>query len=159
MAMSDEEALARFREIERKLPSLLSSLLACPPHRAGNKPTVPHHEGVYLFTEAGKHLYVGRTGNFNHRLGQHTQPSSPENSAPFAYNIAKREAKLPLVGTRVAISRHAEFVPHFQAAKARIRQMEFRYVVIDDAATSTIFEVYAAIALATEGDFNLFSTH
>jgi len=157
--MRTEEALLRYREIEQKLPTLLDSLLSCTPHHAGTKPSVPHHEGVYLFTEAGRHVYVGRTGDFNHRLGQHTRSSSPENSAPFAYNIAKRAAKVPVVGTRIAISRHADFMPHFQAAKARVRAMEFRYVVIHDAATSTVFEVYASIALGTEGDFNLFSTH
>ena len=60
--MGNEEALLRFHEIEKRLPFLLETLLACPPHHAGTKPSVPAKEGVYLFTEASKHLYVGRTG-------------------------------------------------------------------------------------------------
>lgn len=48
----------------------------------------------------------------------------------------------------------------FAAAKRRVRTMDFRVVKIkDDATTSTIFEVYASIALGTEGEFNLFETH
>jgi hypothetical protein len=66
---------------------------------------------------------------------------------------------LGLTGTRDEIAVHADFGPLFKAAKERVRAMEFRFVEIDDPAVSTVFEVYAAIALHTEGEFNLFETH
>jgi hypothetical protein len=157
-----ERALIRFREIERQLPGLLEALVASQPYQRGEKPPAPAVAGVYLFTEGGIHRYVGRTRNANRRLGEHTRPSSKENSAPFAFNIAKAEAQnrgLDVSGSRKAVAALPGFAPHFAAAKARVRAMEFRVVEVVDPAVSTIFEVYASIALGTEGEFNLFETH
>ena len=71
----------------------------------------------------------------------------------------KRAMGTEATGTRIVISTSADFVQHFLAAKIRVRSMEFRYVVVPEPALSTVFEVYASIALGTEGDFNLFETH
>jgi hypothetical protein len=123
---------------------------------------VPSVAGVYLFTEDGAHRYVERTRNCNRRLGEHTRPSSPENSAPFAFNIAKRaaqEAQFELSGTRKQIAAQEGFAALFTTAKQRVRAMEFRFVEMTDPAVSTIFEVYASIALETAGEFNVFETH
>ena len=152
----------RYREIERQLDPLLKALVAGRPFRRGTMPAVPAVAGVYLFSEERNHRYVGRTRNANRRLCEHTRPSSPENSAPFAFNIARRDAAaagLEVDGPRKAISARADFEPYFIAAKERVRAMDFRVVEIDDAAVSTIFEVYASIVLGTEGDYNLFETH
>lgn len=157
-----EHALDRFREIERQLPGLLDALVASQPYRRGEKTPAPAVAGVYLFTEDGIHRYVGRTRNANRRLGEHTRPSSKENSAPFAFNIAKAEARnrgTDVSGPRKAVAALPSFTPHFTAAKKRVRAMEFRVVEVEDPAVSTIFEVYASIALRTEGEFNLFETH
>ena len=119
-------------------------------------------QGVYLFTEEGVHRYIGRTRNANRRLGEHIQMSSSQNSAPFAFNIAKAEARregIEFTGTRDEVAATPEFAPYFQDAKERIRAMDFQVIAIDDPVVSTIFEVYAAVALDTEGDFNLFETH
>lgn len=62
-------ALGRFREIEQQLPALLERLLACPPHRAGQRPAVPKVPGVYVFTDGGAPRYVGRTRNCNSKPG------------------------------------------------------------------------------------------
>lgn len=37
--------------------------------------------------------------------------------------------------------------------------MDYRFVTIEIPAVSAIFEVYASMALGTEGEFNLFETH
>ena len=156
-----EHAIARFREIERQLPGLLDALLAGPPYQRGEKSPVPPVACVYLFTEGGIHRYVGRTRNANRRLGEHTRPSSKENSAPFAFNVARAEARsggLDVAGSRTAVAALPGFNEHFAAAKKRVRAMEFRVVEVVDPALSTIFEVYASIALGTEGEFNLFET-
>jgi hypothetical protein len=155
-------ALERFREIEKQLPNLLKLLVEASPHHRDRKPAVPHVPAVYLFTEEEIPRYLGRTRDANRRLGEHTRPSSPQNSAPFAFNIARREAAeagLTLMGTRKEIAATPAFQPYFTRAKERIRQMEFRFVEINDSVVSTIFEVYAALALRTEGEFNLFDTH
>lgn len=160
----EDAALVRFREIERRLPSLLDELLDCRAYRRDERPAVPADEGVYLFSEEGVHRYVGRTRHVNRRLGQHIWESSGENSAPFAFNIAKTEANRAgagneFVGTRAEVAAHPDFEPYFLTAKQRIRAMDFRFVKVSEPATAAIFEVYAAIALATDGEFNLFDTH
>lgn len=141
---------------------LLDRLLDCEPHERGKRPAAPELPGVYLFTEAGKPIHVGQTRNFRQRWGQHTRPSSPENSAPFAFNIARQEAerrKLNVTGSRKIVSALPHFAELFAAAKTRVRAMEFRFVEIEDPPLRTVFEVYASLALGTHGKFNVFETH
>jgi hypothetical protein len=159
---SQAKALARFRKIEKGLPALLVALVSARPYIRGTPPAVPAIAGVYLFSECGRPQYLGRTRNANRRLGEHTQPKAPQNKAPFAFNVAKAEALaagLEIVGGRDQIEALPGFEPHFSAAKAKVRAMEFRVVEVTDPAVSTIFEVYASIALGTEGEYNLFETH
>lgn len=162
--VTDQQAtgLERFRvEVEAKLPGLVDELLACAPHRRGVDvaPTAP---GIYLYTETNTHLYVGRTRNLARRWGQHTAPRQGINSAAFAFNIAKRE--VASAGVNVSIGREvlaqdSRFAQAFVDAKARVRRMEYRFVRVDSPILSTVGEVYAAIVLGTEGDYNAFETH
>lgn len=158
----DQEGLRRFSEILDQMNPLLEQLLGCEPHQRGVRPAAPERPGVYLFTEGGKPIYVGQTRNFRRRWGEHTRPSSPENSAPFAFNIARQEAtlnQLDATGPRKVVSKLPDFVELFEAAKRRVRAMEFRFVEIEDPPLRTIFEVYASLALGTHGEFNVFETH
>lgn len=145
-----------------QMEPLLDRVLDCVPHQRGKRPAAPESPGVYLFTESDKPIYVGQTRNFRRRWGEHTRPSSPENSAPFAFNIARLEArrkKLNVSGSRKTVSALPDFATLFAAAKDRVRAMEFRFVEIEDPPLRTIFEVYASLALGTHGEFNLFETH
>jgi len=158
----DQEGLRHFSGILNQMEPLLGQLLNCEPRQRGILPTAPERPGVYLFTEAGKPIYVGQTRSFRRRWGEHTRPSSPENSAPFAFNIARREAirkNLDATGPRKAVSKLPDFAELFKAAKSRVRAMDFRFVEIEDPPLRTIFEVYASLALGTHGDFNVFETH
>ena len=158
----NEEGLRRFSTILDQMEPLLDRLLDCEPHRRGERPAAPKRPGVYLFTEDRKPIYVGQTRNFRRRWGEHTRPSSADNSAPFAFNIARAEAarrKLDVTGSRKTVSALANFGALFLAAKERVRAMEFRFVEIEDPPLRTVFEVYASLALGTEGEFNLFETH
>lgn len=169
-----EHGLIRFNDLVGLLEQRLESLLDCAPHtrerrRGVPHVPVPHKPGVYLFTESGNHRYVGRAKNLNARFGQHVAPKSHENQAAFAFNIARRDAEesdFHVSGRdRKALDRDPDFNERFFGpAKARVRAMEFRFVVFDPDmndvdALSTIFEVYASLLLGTEGDFNLFATH
>jgi hypothetical protein len=51
-----------------------------------------------------------------------------------------------------------KLVAHFDAAKARVADMDVRYILLDGPIERTIFEVYAALALDTLV-FNSFETH
>jgi hypothetical protein len=167
-------ALARFDALHKLLKPRLKELEDCEPHTLIITPGVPHvpvpnEPGVYLFTEDGEHRYVGRSKDLGMRLGLHTRQSSGHNSAPFAFNIARRDAEeagFAVAGrTRADLGADAEFnEKYFAPAKVRVRKMEFRFVRFDPEEAdvdvfSTIFEVYAAMALGTDGDFNLFHTH
>src|SRR5665811_402407 len=76
-----------------KLPIYLEELLASPVFgRGSGRVAPPTTHGVYLFTEQGRRLYVGRCGiterpriagkghsNFRTRLAGHTRPSAAHN--------------------------------------------------------------------------------
>ena len=64
-----------------------------------------------------------------------------------------------MTGSRRVIATRPGFDGYFAAAKRRVRAMDFRFVKIEVPSVSTIFEVYASLALGTEGEFNLFETH
>lgn len=118
--------------------------------------------GIYLYSEGDMHLYVGRTRDLSRRWGDHTAPSQGINSASFAFNIAKRAAKsagLDISIARGPLALDPVFKQAFTDAKARVRAMDYRFVRVDSPILSTVGEVYAAIVLGTEGDFNAFETH
>ncbi len=159
------------------LPEMLSKLLASDVYAIDQRPP-RHQRGVYLFTECGKHLYVGRTGitarsraggglpitSFRHRFDQHTQRGRPPGAASFANRLMLKKAKRQ--GIEVPSGwwqdRHdagAEAYRLFCAAKARIGGMECRVVAFDDDVRgihSSIAEIYVHTQLATR--FNDFST-
>lgn len=133
----------------------------------------PNTHGVYLFTEAGRHLYVGRTGKtersvkagkpsasgFRARLAGHCRPSSGLSSATFAIRLAlerAREDGTAIVAPRGELLHDPQFPALFVAAKERITAMEFRVVEIEDDRESAVFEVYAAYVLQTP--YNSFAT-
>jgi hypothetical protein len=87
------------------LPQILSELLGSEVYGIDNRPP-KGQRGVYVFTERGKHLYVGRTGitarsrasgappitSFRHRFDQHTQPGRPPGAASFANRLMRKAA-------------------------------------------------------------------
>lgn len=148
---------------------MLEELRGSEPHRHGQKPPPPESAGIYLFVERGRPVYVGITRNLRARYGQHQRPSSPENSAPFAFAIARRaasEAGVPVEGRgRVELSKDSEFDrDYFRPAKDRVCAMDFHFLTVpsedlDGDPKIAVFEVFAAIVLETEGNFNSFRTH
>jgi hypothetical protein len=118
---------------------------------------------VYLFSENGRHLYVGRTRKLRQRLRQHSIPSSRHNQAVFAFRLA-REATGRLLaaysgeGRRAALAADdSAFVASFIDAKQRVRKMQVRYVEEADPLRQALLEIYASIVLATP--YNDFNTH
>ena len=132
------------------LPAMLTQLLASEVFHVEARPPAAQR-GVYLFSEAGQHLYVGRTGitarsraqggapitSFRHRFDQHTQPGRPPGASSFANRLMlKRAAELDVVvpgdwwsdrGTTAS-----EIYELYRAAKTRIGAMECRVVPYED---------------------------
>jgi hypothetical protein len=153
-------------EVIEKLPRHLEALLGSDVfgRGAGREPP-PRDHGVYLFTEAGRHLYVGRCGlteraarkgtghsNFRTRLAGHTRPSSGHNQATFAWRLTVEAVEgrwEDLPTTRLALGCDSRFLQEFIRQKERVTAMEFRGVAIADDFESYVFEPYAALMLGT----------
>ena len=133
-------------------------LLACPP--LTERSSMPR-KGVYLFTEAGQHLYVGRSNNIPGRWSGHHNSKALHNSAAFAMLLAREETSIyatykPGSG-RATLMSHDVFRPAFDRAKLRIARMEFRAVEEADQTRQALLEIYVAVAL--EARYNDFGTH
>jgi predicted GIY-YIG superfamily endonuclease len=146
-----------FREAVESLHPKFESLIHQAPYPAGG--SLPM-QGVYLFCENGKALYVGRSNNIPQRRRNHTQRSSATNQAALATLIARRETGRLVdyrKGARERRQRDEEFMNAFEQAKHRVRNMQFRAVEERDQTRQVLLEVYCAIALKTP--YNDFGTH
>lgn len=74
--------------------------------------------GIYMFLEAGKSLYVGRTRDVRKRHDQHTRRSRGHNGAPFAFKLAREATGFLRTGTDRA--------KHLTLASCRIPHLEMR---------------------------------
>ena len=140
----------------------LRALLASTPVKADELPVKMPASGVYLFTENGKHLYVGRSNRLRKRIPLHYRRASKHSSAAFAFRVARRTTRREAAsyraeGSRKQLAADPSFGHAFQSAKERIRRMDVRFVEEKDQLRQTLLEVYAAAVLSTP--FNDFNTH
>jgi len=117
---------------------------------------------VYLFSEGDQTLYVGRTRRLRQRLRQHCNAGSLHNQAVFAFRIAREmtgrlTATYSVKGSRIALSAEAQFAEAFTQAKARVRNMDLRFVEETDPLRQALLEIYASVVLGTK--YNDFDTH
>lgn len=150
------------------LPEMLEQLLASEVFHLDSRPPA-NQRGIYLFSEEGKHLYVGRTGitarsraqggvpitSFRHRFDQHTQPGRPPGASSFAKLLMlERVGELGLMvpagwwADRETTS--STIYDLYKAAKTRIGAMECRVASFEDdvnGVRSTVAEVYAHVHL------------
>jgi hypothetical protein len=164
--MADQTRNWEWAKVEAKLPAYLEALLDSEVFGRGpGREPSPREHGVYLFTEAGRHLYVGRCGlteraakkgrghsNFRTRLAGHTRPSSAHNQATFAWRLAVEAVEGQFEGlstTRAELQLDSRFRREFVRQKERVAAMEFQVATIADNFESYIFEPYAALMLDT----------
>jgi hypothetical protein len=174
-ATSRDERAAAWTQLANGLGARLDALLASEVwgRDLPERPAAPVTHGVYLFSEPGRHLYVGRTGRtersvragkksasgFRARLAGHCRPSSGLSSATFAIRLALEAAAqkgVVVAARRSKLLDDHQFAALFVAAKERITAMEFRTVDIEDDRECAVFEVYTAFVLATP--YNSFAT-
>lgn len=133
--------------------------MKCPP--VSDLKALPRLPGIYLFTEEGKHLYVGRSRKLRGRIRGHSKPASRTNQAHFAVHLA-RESYEAEHGEQPQkpFRDHAAFQQHFAAAKERIAAMEVRFVLTPTSsmdALQAVLEIYVAVEL--QARYNDFATH
>jgi hypothetical protein len=149
-----------FAKYIEELPLLMERLLASRPLSAKEISAV-RKPGIYCFSEGGQALYLGRTKDFSKRYKNHCSESSGENTAAFAFILARKstDREKPTygkIGSRKDLIKDPVFLTAFQHAKQRIRNMEVRFVEIDDPNLQHLFELYASIEL--NSTFNKFLT-
>ncbi len=137
-----------------------AELIASPKHSVAHLPKEMPGAGIYLFSEAGAPLYVGRTNNLRKRLQNHARNS--HNQATFAFLLARHatgnlKASYKPDGSRQHLLQNPEFRAEFDAARNRIRQMDIQFVEEPDPIKQTILEVFTAFE--TQARFNDFENH
>jgi hypothetical protein len=152
-----------FTKLLEGLHPKYEQLMAMSPCRAGKLPKDMPKQGVYLFSEGGVHLYVGRSNKIRARYGRHCNPGATHKMAAFAFKLA-REATgkttasyKPGDDSRKGLMQNPEFSAAFKAAKARIREMDFRFVEETDQNAQALLEIYCTLVLNAR--FNDFNTH
>jgi hypothetical protein len=153
---------SRFNDIVNKLDQKLADLLDSNALVPGKLPRDLPVAGIYLFTEMGRHLYVGRSNDLRSRIQTHIRNSSQTNQAAFAYRLARE-----IVGIKKVSYKRLEpeedwslqepFVSAFPASKKRIQKMDLRVVEESDPLSQVILEVYIAVELRTP--YNDFDNH
>jgi hypothetical protein len=165
------------RHLSDWLPEMLAELLASQVYGIDRRPP-KDQRGIYLFTERGKDLYVGRTGitarsrasggqpitSFRHRFDQHTQLGRPPGAASFANRLmrtaaARRGIEVPAGWWKARDAEARDIHRLFCTAKGRIGAMECRIAAFKDdskGVRSSIAEIYVHTQLATR--YNDFST-
>lgn len=122
-----------FKEHIETLEPAYQRLVAMTPVQVPELPLNMPEAGVYLLSEQGVPLYVGRSNRMRARLQEHCRPGSGHNAAPFAFRLAreatgKMQASYETKGSRSQLERDPDFKSAFDSAKVRIRQMEVRFV-------------------------------
>jgi len=149
-----------FRILVDSLPELFERLAKAPLRPWTNLGTLPNN-GIYVFYEHEHPIYVGRTNRMKDRIKEHGRPSSTHNSAPFAFNLAKKaaiEKGINVNKRRVELEKDRAFSILFSEAKQRVSKMMVQVIEIDDPVIQTLFEVYVSITLKTT-EYNDFDTH
>lgn len=151
-----------FKQYVESLHPSFEQLMNMPPVAIARLPKKLPSECIYLFSEGDSHLYVGRTRKLRSRLRQHSIPAAQHNQAVFAFKLAREatgltEASYTSKGSRSALLADPPFAEAFGKAKARIREMDLRFVEETDPLRQALLEIYVAVALGTK--YNDFETH
>jgi hypothetical protein len=141
----------KFAEYVTELPLLTEGLRSSSPLTLDQIARL-NAPGLYSFSEEGKVLYIGRTKNFRKCHGNHCDAKSGENTAAFAFLLARQEtgnikAAYSKKGSRKSLMKDPVFNTVFQQAKVRIRKMEVRFVEVSDHNLQHLLELYASMEL------------
>src|SRR2546422_5267992 len=117
----DEE----FKQYLETLHSSFERLVATPAVCVNALPRTLPLQCVYLFSENGRHLYVGRTRKLRQRLRNHCGNASGHNQAVFAFKLARELTGRTKVSyakkdSRKQLLDDPEFAAAFSNAKAKV---------------------------------------
>ena len=153
---------AKFGNLISMLHDRLETLFTSEPFTYSTRPKRLPTKVVYLFSEANRPLYVGRSNRFRQRLGNHCRESSRANQSSFAFKLAREAAGIDKpsyrgANTRSRLMTDPAFIEGFELAKARLNRMNIRFVEEPDQVQQALLEIYCAVTLQTP--YNEFGTH
>jgi hypothetical protein len=151
-----------FKQFVETLRPSFKRLMRMTPLNMAALPSKLPEKCIYLLSEKNKHFYVGRTRRLRQRLRQHSVPGSQHNHAVFAFKLAKEMTGCPAAtysskDSRTALCAQPRFAKAFTRAKARVRNMDLRYVEETDPTHQALLEIYVSVVLHTK--YNDFDTH
>lgn len=151
-----DEFSAAIKDVEKKCSELLQSA-SC---KFAALPKVMPTAGVYIYSENGKMLYVGRTSNLRRRLQYHTRNN--HNQATFAFLLArhrtgKMKASYQTVGSRSDLLSNGDFRAAFDNARAAIREMDIQFIEETDPTKQALLEI--CTAMKSGAKYNDFDNH
>ena len=137
-----------------------SALLSVRTYKVGALPKAMPAKGIYLFSQNGKFLYVGRTNNMRKRLQYHTRNN--HNQATFAFLLArhktgKMKASYQKADSRSDLLTQPRFLKAFIKARNDIRQMDVQFIAEANANRQALLEICAA--MRTKAKYNGFDNH
>jgi predicted GIY-YIG superfamily endonuclease len=149
-----------FAQAVKDVEEKCSKLLASPGHSMAALPKEIPLAGVYLFSERGRAMYVGRTNNLRKRLQYHMRNS--HNQATFAFLLAREEtgktkATYQKDGSREDLLTQPEFRSAFDAARERVREMDVQFVDEPDPIRQALLEICTALQAGAR--YNDFDNH
>jgi hypothetical protein len=151
-----------FVHVVESLQPSFEKLLAQSPIKPVKIPSGLPSAGIYLFTEAGCDLYVGRSNNLRRRMQSHGSAGATYKQAAFAFRLAREQtgklkATYKTEGSRAHLMEDPEFALAFGNAKRRIGTMDLRFVEEADPLRQAVLEMYVAVVLRTR--YNDFDNH
>jgi hypothetical protein len=149
-----------FKEYVDSLEPSFQRLINMKPVTVATLPSDTPQAGIYLFSEAGENLYVGRTNTIRKRLQTHCRDGSGHNSATFAFRLARQitgmtQATYSVKGSRQELQRDLKFSPVFIEQKLRVRNMNVQFVSEPEPMRQALLEMYVSVSLSTpHNDFD-----
>jgi hypothetical protein len=153
---STDEFAQAAKDVEEKCSILLTS----PLHRMDDLPKGMPLVGVYIFSEDGHALYVGRTNNMQKRLQYHTRNN--HNQATFAFLLAReqtgnKKATYKKEGSRDDLLSQPIFRSAFNSARERIKRMDVQFIEELNPIRQALLEICASLHVRAK--YNDFDNH
>ena len=141
-----------FKQFVEMLHPSFERMMQMAPLKMSSLPSRLPEKCIYLLSEGQNHFYIGRTRKLRERLRQHSIASAQHNQAVFAFKLAREAtgqlaAAYSTVGSRKALCVEPAFANAFRQAKARIRNMDLRFVEEADPTRQALLEIYASVVL------------
>jgi hypothetical protein len=155
------EMKERFIEVMAEVERRYDALVNAPPFKCAKSPiSLAGKPGVYLFSESGAPLCIGRTDDLRKRLANHRNRS---HTATFAFLLAReatgrRDASYQASGSRADLLKNTPaFSAAFDRARERIAEMDVRVVEESDPVRQALLEIFTAFV--TRATYNDFENH